>query len=221
MLCCGIKYWRLRARIKRVYLPPHFEETDTQRIRDLVENHPLATLVAHTASGLVANHLPVLWADDDTLIGHIALANNLHQRIADDAEVLAIFHGPDAYVSPNWYPSKRVHQRHVPTWNYSTVHIHGRLTFSHDEATKRSVVAKLTRHHEQLRHGDEAWRMSDAPRDYMDSMLAGIVALRIRVSRVSAKFKLSQNREANDLEGAAAALEAAGHGDIAAEMRRK
>ncbi len=203
-----------------MYMPAHFEETDQQRVRELMEACPLATLVAHTPDGLVANHVPVLQRDDDQLIGHVALANDLHKMLDDRQEVLLIFRGEDSYVSPNWYPSKAQHHRHVPTWNYQVAHVSGRISFQHDEHSKRAAVAMLTRHHESMTNGDKAWKMSDAPADFMLDMLAGIVAFRIAVERVVAKSKLSQNREAGDRAGVVDSLERRGKVELARSMRR-
>ena len=101
-----------------MYLPPHFEEISSDEIKAVTEAAPLACIVAQTADGLIANHIPLLVAPDGTLIGHIALANDMHRLVAEAQEVLVIFRGEDAYVSPNFYPSKPEHHRHVPTWNY-------------------------------------------------------------------------------------------------------
>ena len=140
---------------------------------------PLACIVAQTDAGLIANHLPLLTGADGALVGHVALANDMHRLVADGQEVLVIFRGEDGYVSPNFYPSKAEHHRHVPTWNYQVVHVYGDIRFQHDERAKRAAVGLLTRDHERRVNGDRAWRMADAPADYMTQMLAGIVAFRI------------------------------------------
>lgn len=204
-----------------MYIPPHFEELDPAEIAGVMEAAPLACVVAQTPGGLVANHLPLLAGPDGTLIGHVALANDMHRLIADGQEVLAVFRGEDAYVSPNFYPSKPEHHRHVPTWNYQAVHIHGTITFRHDDHAKRAAVGLLTRLHERRLNGADAWRMADAPADYMETMLAGIVAFRIRVQRTLAKSKLSQNRDARDHAGAVEGLRASGHEGMAARMARR
>jgi transcriptional regulator len=204
-----------------MYIPPHFHEIDPDEIRAVIEAAPLACIVAQTTEGLVANHIPMLSAPDGTLIGHVALANDMHRLVADGQEVLAIFRAGDAYVSPNFYPSKPEHHRHVPTWNYQVVHVHGAITFQHDEHAKRAAVGLLTRTHERRLNGSNAWRMADAPMDYMTQMLANIVAFRIDVKRVLAKSKLSQNREERDYLGAVAGVRAAGHEDVASSMERR
>lgn len=201
-----------------MYNPPHFQETDPAEIAALIAAFPLAAVVTQTADGLVANHMPLLAAPDGTLIGHIAIANDLHRLIPDDHPVLAIFRGEDAYISPNWYPSKAEHHRHVPTWNYQVVHIHGRIRFQHDEQSKRAAVGLLTRSHERRVNGAAGWKMADAPADYMEQMLASIVAFRITPDRTEAKSKLSQNREARDHQGAVEGLRATGQTALADKM---
>lgn len=201
-----------------MYIPPHFHEADPERIASILDTAPLACVVAQTDDGLIANHLPLLAGPKDVLIGHMALANDMHRLVSDGQEVLAIFRAADAYVSPNYYPSKAVHHRHVPTWNYQVVHAYGRISFQQDVAAKRAAVGLLTRLHERRLNGDSAWRMADAPVDYMEEMLDNIVALRITVTRLLAKSKLSQNRASEDFSGAVAGLQADGHGAIAAQM---
>lgn len=204
-----------------MYVPPHFQEISPDEIAAVIQAAPLACIVAQTDEGLIANHIPLLAAPDGTLIGHVALANDMHRLIADGQEVLAIFRGEDAYVSPNFYPSKPEHHRHIPTWNYQVVHVYGGITFQHDEHAKRAAVGLLTRNHERRLNGPEAWRMADAPADYLQQMLGGIVAFRIAVRRTLAKSKLSQNREARDYLGAIAGLQASGHEALAERMARR
>ena len=184
-----------------MYVPEHFREVAPSEIAPVIAAAPLACIVANTADGLVANHIPVLVAADGALIGHVALANDIHRTVGEGQEVLAIFRPADAYVSPNFYPSKAEHHRHVPTWNYQAVHVTGAISFQHEERAKRAVVGLLTREHERRLNAERAWRMADAPADFMTDMLAGIVAFRIEVQRVIAKSKLSQNREARDYQG--------------------
>lgn len=204
-----------------MYVPPHFQEIGKDEIEAVIESAPLACIVAQTGSGLIANHIPLLKGPDDTLIGHVALANDMHRLVADDQEVLTIFRGDDAYVSPNFYPSKSEHHRHVPTWNYQVVHIYGRIAFQHDAQAKRAAVGLLTRYHERRLNGPRAWRMADAPADYMEQMLGNIVAFRIHVQRVLAKSKLSQNREARDYHGAVSGIRASGQEALAAKMAQR
>lgn len=202
-----------------MYIPPHFSEIDLAEIAAVIEGAPLACIVAQTAEGLIANHIPLLAAPGGRLIGHVALANDMHRLLAEGQPVLAIFRGDDAYVSPNFYPSKAVHHRHVPTWNYQAVHMHGTITFQHETQAKRAAVGLLTRIHERRVNGAQAWRMADAPSDYMEQMLGNIVAFQIAVTKTLAKSKLSQNRADVDYYGAINGLKASGHDKIAATMQ--
>ena len=195
-----------------MYVPIHFNESRDSEIENIVASFPLAAVVAHGADGLFANHIPLLLETDDdgnrSLIGHIAKANEMHEIIAQSCDVMAIFRAEDAYISPNWYPSKAEHHKTVPTWNYQIVHFHGKITFSDDVKFLRSVVGKLTSLFEQRVNGDMAWKMRDAPRDFMDAQIASIIGLRISVSRCEAKSKMSQNRPAQDRDNVRQKLEA-------------
>lgn len=201
-----------------MYIPDHFREHDPAAIAAIVQDAPLACIVAQTTEGLIANHIPLFAAPVGTLIGHVARANTMHETVPDGAEVLVIFRGADAYISPNSYPSKADHHRHVPTWNYMAVHVTGTITFQHDDHAKRAAVALLTRGHERRLNGAQAWRMADAPADYMAQMLEAIVAFRIQPTRVLAKAKLSQNRDARDRDGAINDLQARGAVEVAQAM---
>lgn len=203
-----------------MYVPPHFAETRPDEIAAIIAGAPLAAIVAQTPEGLIAHHIPLLAGPGGDLVGHIALANDLHRQLAPGAEVLALFRGPEGYVSPNDYPGKADHHRHVPTWNYEAVHVWGTIHFQHDRRAKLAAVGLLTQAQERARNGAQAWRMADAPADYMQDMLAGIVAFRIAIRRVLAKAKLSQNRTPADLAGAVAGARAAGLGALADRMAR-
>lgn len=193
-----------------MYLPSHFTETRPQVLRALMHAQPFATLVTHGAGGLTADHLP-LELDDapapfGTLVGHVARANPLWRELGDGVPALAIFHGPQAYVSPAWYPSKREHGKVVPTWNYVVVHASGTLRAVEDRAWLRALVERLTARHEAGR--PEPWQVSDAPESFIDAMLGGIVGIALRVERLEGKWKLSQNRPPADVAGVAEALSA-------------
>ena len=191
-----------------MYLPAHFEQSDPQAIAEAIAQNPLATLVTRDGEDLVADHLPLLLegspAAGARLIGHVAIANDVWRRAGDGARVLAVFQGPHAYVSPNWYPSKREHHRAVPTYNYVTVQINGTLHASQDPAVKRRAVEALTARMESTQPAP--WKVADAPPDYLETMLAAIVAIELRIDRVQAKWKVSQNRSADDRAGVAQAL---------------
>jgi transcriptional regulator len=201
-----------------MYLPEHFKEIDPGEIAGIIEAAPLGCVVAQTTEGLIANHMPMLIDKDGMLVGHIALANDMHRLIADGQEVLVIFRSVDGYVSPNYYPSKQDHHKHVPTWNYQVVHVSGTISFQHDERSKRAAVGLLTRKHERKLNGEKAWRMADAPADYLTDMLGKIVAFRIAVSRTIAKSKLSQNRDSRDFAGAVEGIRADGNPALAQGM---
>ncbi|MFA9438352.1 FMN-binding negative transcriptional regulator [Uliginosibacterium sp. sgz301328] len=208
-----------------MYLPRHFEAPDLQQIHQLIEDHPLGALVTLGPDGLDANHIPFLLdrndGPHDRLIAHVARANSVWRNACDGAEVLVIFRGEDAYISPNWYPSKQEMHRQVPTWNYRVAHVHGKLTVRDDERFVRGVVARLMRKHEAAVNGERAWKMGDAPADYIDGLLAHIIGLEIAITRIEAKWKLGQNRDGRDRASAAQALEDRGERAIASAMREK
>ncbi len=189
-----------------MYQPAHFVERDPQTLLALMKAHPLATLIRGGAE-LAADVLPVeveQAGDGWRVTAHVARANPIW-READGQPVLPVFQGPQAYVSPNWYPSKFQHGKAVPTWNYTMVQVHGTLRAIEDPAWLRAFVTRLTERHE----GGRAvpWHVSDAPPDYLDAMLKAIVGIEIEVARVDGKFKLSQNRSAEDRTGVVLGLE--------------
>jgi transcriptional regulator len=203
-----------------MYVPAHFEESDPDRLHALIARHPLGILVTRGTSGLDANHLPfeleVRHGSLGVLNTHVARANPLWKDIASGDEVLVVFRAADAYISPNWYPSKHEHHRQVPTWNYMVAHAHGRVTVRDDERYLRGLVGRLTKHHEAAQ--PRPWRMGDSPQTFISEMLASIVGLEIEITRLVGKFKLGQNRETRDVLGAAQALKAQGHDAIADAM---
>lgn len=203
-----------------MYTPAHFSEANPDEIERLISAHPLAAVVADTPGGLCANHLPLL-RSGDKLTGHVALANDMHTEVQDGAPVLAIFQGGDAYVSPNWYPSKSETHRAVPTWNYQVVHIHGHIRWLREAAAKRRIVSLLTNRHEKALNGEGAWKMGDAPADYLEDMTGKIVALEISIERVEAKSKLNQNHPGENRRAVADEFAARGQDELAAAMRRK
>ena len=203
-----------------MYLPPHFEETDSSQIYDLIDKFPLAVLVAQTEQGLVANHIPLMLQDKQELLGHLALNNDLHQLVSSGQEVLAIFRGEDAYISPNWYPTKPIHHRHVPTWNYQVVHIYGKIYYQNDEKSKLAAVGKLTKKMEERTNGETAWRIADASRDFQNTMLENIVAFRIEITKILGKSKVSQNRETIDFDNVASVLTEQGSTHMSARMNQ-
>jgi transcriptional regulator len=172
-----------------MYLPKAFHETHIDVLRALMRDYPFATIVVHSAEGLVANHVPLELVDGTSLHGHVARGNELAR--SDGAQVLVIFHGADGYISPNWYPSKHQTGREVPTWNYAVVHVHGRLRAIEDKTWLRSLLERLTNRHEASQ--PQPWHVDDAPEDYLEKMLGMIVGIEIGIERIEGKFKLSQN----------------------------
>ena len=186
-----------------MYNPKHFEQHDASAITELIHNFPLAALVTQRDGVIEANHIPFLLegqiAVGSRLIGHVAKMNKIWESTSPEAESLLIFQGPSAYITPNWYPSKQENHQVVPTYNYAMVHVYGKLVASHDDQVKRLVVEHLTNSMESMRPGP--WSVSDAPADYIEKMLGAIVAIGFTVTRIEAKWKVSQNRPANDKEG--------------------
>lgn len=208
-----------------MYLPPHFEETSTAELRRFIAAFPLGALVLNGPNGLDANHLPFLFDDrpgeHGRLLAHVARNNTLWREARDGDEALVIFRGRDAYISPNWYPTKAETHRTVPTWNYQVVHAHGTIAVHDDETFVRGVVARLTREHEVRSGLEPPWKMTDAPRDYIAQQLQAIVGIEIRITRLVGKFKLSQNREERDRVAVVEALAERGDVLTSAAMRAR
>jgi transcriptional regulator len=207
-----------------MYIPAHFT-ADDHAVRDLLINHGAADLITSTAKGLLATMLPFIYEEPGSspdagehgrLLGHVA-RNNDHWRVPADGEALVIVRGPDAYISPAWYEAKREHGRVVPTWNYVTAHVYGRLVIHDDPSWVEALVRRLTTRHEGAR--PKPWTVDDAPPLYIEGQLRAIVGLEISISRIEAKFKLSQNRSDADVAGAIEGLIAAGRSDVAEAMR--
>ena len=199
-----------------MYTPLSFRETRSEALHGLIHDYPFATVVTAGAHGINANHLPFELVDG-VLHGHVARGNELARL--DGAEVLVIFHGPQGYISPNWYPSKHVTGREVPTWNYAVVHVHGRLRVIDDAAWLRVLLERLTDRHEA--NQPHPWQVSDAPDDHIETSLRAIVGLEIAIERIEGKFKLSQNHPAANRQGVNQGLReraAAGDAALAAAM---
>jgi len=207
-----------------MYLPAHFEETRPGELQRVLREHPLGALITHGPNGLDANHLPFELDESTgtlgTLRAHVARANPLWREVpADGADVLVIFQASEAYISPNWYPSKPEHHRHVPTWNYQVVHVHGRLRVVDDERFVRGLLARLTREHEQRSQQAKPWKLGDSSPEFINGMLQAVVGIEIHITRLVGKSKLGQNREARDRLGAAAGLDGLGQAAAAQAMR--
>jgi transcriptional regulator len=192
-----------------------FREDRVEVMHALIRAHPLATLVTMGAQGLEANHIPFLIdaapATDGafgTLRGHVARANPVWRSFNAEVDVLAVFQGPQDYITPSWYPSKAQHGKVVPTWNYAVVHAHGTLKIVDDAEWLRKLVTRLTVSQESPLA--KPWQVTDAPADYIDTMLKAIVGIEIPVRRMQGKWKMSQNRLPQDRDGVIAGLEARG-----------
>lgn len=193
-----------------LYNPPHFRISERAPLLEGIDAQPFATLVSVGPAGPLISHLPLMLerarsdGEPDRLIGHLARPNT-HWRDASAAhDSVAIFHGPDGYVSPSWYPSKRAHGRVVPTWNYRVIHAVGRLTVHDDPDWLHRVVTGLTNRHEA--HRPAPWAVSDAPETYIRGQLKGIVGVELVIRHLEGKDKLSQNRSREDRDGVVAGL---------------
>jgi transcriptional regulator len=202
-----------------MYVPRQFAASEAQT-RELLDRCETADLITATPEGPLATFLPVLFDPDagehGALLAHVA-RNNEQWRRPVLGEALAILRGPDAYVTPAWYASKAEHGRVVPTWNYVTAHVYGRLVVHDDADWLASMVRRLTERHETGR--DRPWSVDDAPPAFIAGQLRAIVGLELVIGRVEAKLKLSQNRPAADREGVAEGLAAAGDATMAAAVR--
>jgi len=201
-----------------MYLPQHFKEERPEVLHALMRSHPLAALVTYGPRGIEANHLPLLAdAEKGLLRGHLARANSQWQRLEPAAEAMAIFQGPNAYVSPNWYPTKQEHGRVVPTWNYAVVHVWGELTVYHETERLLAFLEQLTAEHEASE--PQPWRPGDAPSSYTEGLLRAIVGIELRVTRMEGKWKMSQNQPSANREGTAEAFERLERDDISRLIR--
>ena len=190
-----------------MYVPAHFEETRVEVLHQLIREQPFATLVTVGSDGLNANHLPLELdpqpAPFGTLRGHVARSNRLW-RDAGSSEALAVFQGPQAYITPSWYPTKHETGKVTPTWNYAVVHAYGRLRIIDDPDWLRTHVERLT---DCLEAGRPTpWRVGDAPDDYVAKLLRAIVGFELPIARLQGKWKVSQNRGDADRRGVSAGL---------------
>ncbi len=200
-----------------MYVPAHFAP-DEQAVDDLLTQHGAADLITATPEGVVATMLPFVYdPGTGTLRGHLARSNDQWRRPVV-GEALVIVRGPDAYISPTWYPSKAENGRVVPTWNYVTAHVYGRLAVHDDPRWVEQNVRELTGRHEAGR--PQSWSVDDAPTQFIDGQLRAIVGVELLITRIQAKFKLSQNRPAADVDGVIYGLLADGHEDVAQAVQR-
>ncbi len=203
-----------------MYTPVHFKEDRIEVLHEVIRSSGLATLVSMTADGLIASHAPLMLDPDPApygrLIGHLAKANP-HARAADaGVQTLVIFQGSDGYITPSYYAAKQEHGKVVPTWNYAAVHAYGTLGVFDDPAQLLTVVTRLTERNETPRA--QPWAVADAPDDFVQGMLRGIVGIALTVTRLEGKVKMSQNRPAADIAGVIAGLRMDGRDELAAAV---
>ena len=191
-----------------MYVPSHFEETRPEVLRQLIHDHSLAALVTLGSEGLNANHIPLeldpVPAPFGTLRGHVARGNPVWRDFSRDVEALAVFQGPQAYISPAWYQTKRETGKVVPTYNYIVVHAYGPMRIIEDRAWLRGLVERLTNRYEAGRA--EPWKVTDAPADFVEQMLGAIIGIEIPLTRLVGKWKVSQNRPSVDRDGVVTGL---------------
>ena len=186
-----------------MYMPASFHQDDLGELHRQIQSTPFALLASKGKDGVQASHLPLLLEPDEgefgTLYGHFAKANPHWRDLQDGCEALAVFSGPDAYISPSWYPTKAEHGKVVPTWNYIAVHARGPVRLIEDRKSLLQIVSRLSDQHEAGR--PQPWAVSDAPRDYLDAMLRAIVGFALPIRRLEGKWKLGQNRLPVDQTG--------------------
>ncbi len=203
-----------------MYTPPAFEANGATLLAAMIKANPLAAVVTNGPKGMEASHLPLLYLQEEgCLIGHLSRANEQWHSMAEQ-EALAIFLGCQAYISPSWYASKQEHGKVVPTWNYEAVHVYGRLSLTEDKAALLELVSRLTDSQEGER--SPPWAVSDAPESFIAGQLKGIVGLRMEITRIEGKRKLSQNRPQADRLGTIEGLDKEGKPNaraMAAAMR--
>jgi len=206
----------------RMYQPIAFREERLEVLHALIRAHPLATLITAGRNGLIANLVPFILAETladtggkGTLRAHIAKANDQVNALEAGDETLVVFHGPEAYITPSWYASKKKHGRVVPTWNYVVVQVRGTPRVIDDAAWIRAQIGALTATQES--HRSEPWSVSDAPEPFIEGQIRAIIGIEIPIASIEGKWKLSQNRSAEDRQGVYEGLEAEG---ISEEMAR-
>ena len=205
-----------------MYIPAHFNEDRVEVLHDLIRSSGLVTLVSMTADGMIASHAPLMLDPDagpfGTLYGHLAKANPHARASLNSVQTLAVFQGPDGYITPSYYAAKQEHGKVVPTWNYAAIHAYGTLEVFDDPARLLDIVTRLTVRHETPR--TTPWAVSDAPADFVKGMLRGIVGIALPIDRLEGKIKMSQNRPASDIAGVVDGLQADGQDALAQAVRR-
>ena len=195
-----------------MYVPKHFDQPQVEVMHALIRERPLSTLVALTARGLEANHIPLLLDPEPgpfgTLRGHVARGNSLWRDFNAGIDALAVFTGPDAYITPSWYPGKKVDGKVVPTWNYVVAHAKGTIRVHDDPVWLRAHLEKLVGFNESRLPAP--WKVGDAPEDYVAKMIGAIVGIEIPIRTLTGKWKMSQNRSEQDRNEVAKGLRTLG-----------
>ena len=185
-----------------MYQPLAFREERLETLHALIQTHPLATLITAGTNGLIANLVPFIFADTGgkgTLRAHIAKANDQVDALNAGAETLVVFHGPEAYITPSWYASKKEHGRVVPTWNYAVVQVRGTPRIVDDTDWLRAQIGALTAAQEDRR--SKPWKVTDAPEPFIEGQIKAIIGVEIPILTIEGKWKVSQNRSVADREG--------------------
>ncbi len=201
-----------------MYIPPQFEQPDIEAMQELIRNRPLATLVTFGSDGINANHIPLHLSPTPepfgVLRGHIARANPLWRDLASDVETLAIFHGPDAYISPSWYATKQEAGKVVPTWNYTVVHAYGSLCIIDDAVWVLTQLEALTQQNEAA--FPEPWAVSDAPEDFTEKLIEAVIGIEMVITRLIGKWKVSQNQPTQNQRSVIQGLNGSGQSEAVA-----
>jgi transcriptional regulator len=186
-----------------MYVPSHFKEDRVAVLHETIRGIAFGSLITIGSDGLEASHIPLLIdpepAPYGTLRGHIARSNPQWKRAGKDGEALVTFLGPNAYVTPSWFPTKRETGKVVPTWNYLAIHAYGVPRFFEDRAPLLEIVTRLTETHESSRAAP--WAVTDAPASHIDALLKAIIGFELPIARLEGKWKLSQNKSAADIAG--------------------
>jgi transcriptional regulator len=178
-----------------MHIPNKFKQKEETQLKEVIRKHPFATLITHSESGMEVNHFPVILANIDgneVIQAHIARVNKIWESVQNGSEVLLIFNGPNCYISPNYYPTKKESGKAVPTWNYVVVHLKGKISFIHDNEWVYNMLNELTNEHES--NQEIPWSISDAPDTYINKMLPAIVGIEISIDSIEGQWKLSQNQ---------------------------
>jgi len=199
-----------------MFQPSYFKQKDSQHMLSFIKQHPMASIVTLSSTGLVGNHVPMMVIKRKNkyfLQGHVARVNSIHNDCDKATLALAMFHGPNAYISPNWYPSKKQDPKTVPTWNYVAVHVSGEIQFYESTKWLKKHLTLLSDTHEK--NINQSWHISDAPDDYIEKMMKAIVGIEVEISEIKGNAKMSQNHPEENRSGVVKGLKAIGKTDVA------